>query len=525
MVKTLLFERMYCIPCIYKYFSNVFISIFSANYYTMETKCNNDITSATDCDKFIFFGCWNNINCKSEYIYRNIVLDSIAINETAIKHIYLAGDNWYSNKKRINKRDFKLYFTEVLRTGYEKLYGMSKEIYIAVGNHDVVSDATGDDLKKDCSINAQKYYLQQIKEAEKVISVPTLELLMEKNEELKEDRLCSEYGIYIYVDNIGVRYNKDNIIIIINTNKLDDITKGNRYLDDVRRKIEEVKSEQRKKGSGSSASGEQIFVMGHIPLFTFKKDKIAMHDIDKKKLEYRGLIAKLYEILADNNIIYLCADTHNFSIMKIEQKGKVVIQITAGTGGADPDLITGEFVDKPIVKVVKGYDSGSSGSSGTKYTISAYALNSYGYVCIEILGDHINVSYKQIITDKREKAYTTGDIRTRPLSAPSNILDFKQDISPVRRQNSLSASRTHHTMLIKSRIVNYKIPRNANNVIYVSNTIVKTSFINSSNYKSKGICRNIETIPNGNVVSGEDKNLFCYKKDADKGNASKSSKK
>jgi hypothetical protein len=493
----------------------------------MKTECNNAISSATDCNKFIFFGCWNNINCKNEYIYRNIVLDNIAINETAINQLYIAGDNWYSNKKRINKSDFKLYFTEVLRTGYEKLYGMSKEIYIAVGNHDVASDATTDLLKKDCSINTQKYYLQQIKAAlavqavEQVISVPTLELLRDKSEELKEDALCSN-GIYIYVDNIGVRYNKDNIIIIINTNKLDDITSGYQYLEDVRRKIEEVKKEQGERGS--HASSEQIFVMGHIPLFTFKKDKIAMHDIDKKKLEYRGLIAKLYEILADNSIIYLCADTHNFSIMKIEYKGKVVIQITAGTGGADPDLITGEFVDKPIEKVVKGYDSGS-GSGGTKYTISAYALNSYGYVCIEILRSHIIVSYKQIITDKREKGYTTGDVKARPLSAPSNILDLKQDKPPVRRQNSLSAPKTHHTMLIKSRIVKYQIPRYANNVIYVSNTIVKTTFINSSKYKSKGICRNIETIPNGNVVSGVDKNLFCYKKDADKGNASKSNSK
>jgi len=487
----------------------------------METKCNNDINTATDCNKFIFFGCWNNINCKNEYIYRNIVLDNIAINETTIKHIYLAGDNWYSNKKKINTSEFKLYFTEVLRTGYEKLYGMSKEIYIAVGNHDIVSDTTGvagvmsrssQDLKKDCSINTQKYYLQQIKAAagaagaaEQIISVPTLELLRKKRLELKEDRLCSENGIYIYVDNIGVRYNKDNIIIIINTNKLEDIDEGKQYLDDVRIKIEEVKREQKKK-----SSGEQIFVMGHIPLFSFKKDKIAMHDIDKKNLEYRILIDILYDILVDNNIIYLCADTHNFSIMKIEKEDKVLIQITAGTGGADPDLIKGDFVDKSFdVYDVKGHDTRD------KYRISAYALNSYGYVCIEIGDAHINVSYKQIITDKRERAYTKGYIRERPLSAPSNILDLKQNKPPVRKQESLTGSRTP-TMVSKLRIVKYQIPRNANDVIYVSDIIVRTSFINSSNYKSKGICRNIETNPNGNVVSAIDKNLFCFKKDAKK---------
>lgn len=490
----------------------------------METKCNNDITTATDCNKFIFFGCWNNINCKNEYIYRNIVLDNIDKNETDIKHIYLAGDNWYSNKKKINKKDFKLYFTEVLRTGYEKLYGMSKEIYIAVGNHDVVSDTTEDILKKECSINTQKYYLQQIKEAEKVISVPTLELLRDKREELKEDRLCTDNGIYIYVDNIGVRYNKDNIIIIINTNKLYDILQeGYQYLEDVRRKIEEVKGEQRTRRSGGNGSGssEQIFVMGHIPLFSFKKDKIAMHDIDKKKLEYRGLIAKLYDILVDNNIIYLCADTHNFSIMKIEHKGKVLHQITAGTGGADPDLITGEFVKKPTIV------------SDNEYTITAYALNSYGYVRIEILGEHINVSYKQIITSKKERAYATGDRRMRPLSAPSNILDLKQNKAspqPLLRQGSLPTGTP--TMISRLRIINYQLPRIANaanaansarNVIFVSDIIEKTTIVNSK-YKSKDICRNIETNPNGNVVSEADKDLFCYKKDANKGKKGKTIK-
>jgi hypothetical protein len=86
-------------------------------------------------------------------------------------------------------------------------------------------------------------------------------------------------------------------------------------------------------------------------------------------------------------------------------------------------------------------------------------------------------------------------------------------------------------MFIKSRIVKYKIHRNANDVIYDDTTIVKPSFVNSSNYKSKGICRNIETNPNGNVVSGAAEaalaaeaadTLFCYKKEADKGKASKS---
>jgi hypothetical protein len=102
--------------------------------------CNNTIDKSTDCSKFIFFGCWNNINCDNEYIYRNIVLDYLYKNEQDIKQIYLAGDNWYTNKKTIGDKVFKLYLTDVLRTGYEKLYAMNKDIYIAIGNHDIDSN-------------------------------------------------------------------------------------------------------------------------------------------------------------------------------------------------------------------------------------------------------------------------------------------------------------------------------------------------------------------------------------------------
>ncbi len=114
----------------------------------MSIKCNNGIDTATNCSKFILFGCWNNINCKGEYIYRNMVLDYITKNEKDVKQLYIAGDNWYNNKKKINEEEFKLYFTEILRTGYDKLYRMNKEIYIAVGNHDVDTDTVDNDKTK-----------------------------------------------------------------------------------------------------------------------------------------------------------------------------------------------------------------------------------------------------------------------------------------------------------------------------------------------------------------------------------------
>jgi len=507
----------------------------------MNIKCNNTIDKATNCSKFIFFGCWNNINCKSEYIYRNIILDYISKNEKDIKQIYIAGDNWYTNKKKINEDEYKLYFTEVLRTGYDKLYRMNKEIYIAVGNHDVDSDIKDkdidnksnktsnskhtntvislveDNLKKDCNINTQKYYLQKIKNAVETnnydeITLPTLEQLHDMNNELTEANLC-EKGIYIYIDNIGVRYNNNNIIIIINTNLFEDFDTGISYLEDIKRIIKEVDEAR-----GRKSNKEQIFVMGHIPLFTYKKDIIAIHDINKKKKGYRKLIVDLYNILVDSNIIYLCADTHNFSIMKIRHKGKVLIQITAGTGGADPDLIKGNYSITPIKSIVPIMDK----EEEQLFEITAYALNSYGYVSIDIYKTYIDVLYKQIITDKNELTPSSHVMKMRSLSAPNNNINKElSDKVNIPRKGSLSTSRASAQINKKEGKINklnYKIIRDGvegMDVKYINKIIEKSNFINNPIYKNKIICKNIKTNPKGYITDIAN-NLFCYKKDVKK---------
>ena len=497
---------------------------------TTSIKCNNNIDTSTDCSKFLFFGCWNNINCNSEYIYRNMVLDYITKNEKDIKQIYIAGDNWYTNKKKINEEEFKFYFTEVLRTGYDKLYRMNKDIYIAVGNHDIDTDIdtdttksssplsliTENPLKKDCNINAQKYYLQKIKELVDAnnyneISSPTLELLHDMNNELTEAKLC-EKGIYIYIDNIGVRYNADNIIIIINTNKFDDLKKGELYLQDIIKVIKEVEINRVKKGKG-----EQIFVMGHIPLFTYKKDRITIHEINKKKKEYRKIIVELFNILVEYNIIYLCADTHNFSIMKIAHDGRELIQITAGTGGADPDIIKGNFAITPInfiERIVIGQDNERI------YDITAYALNSYGYVRLEIYKNQIDVKYTQIITDKKELHHYPYIMKMRSLSAPNNNINSQQkaDNIIIHRKGSLSTSRASvQTNKNKGKIrkVNYKITRNILDVKYVNKVVEKSNFVNNPIYKNKIICNSIKTNLNGYITDAENISV-CYKKRVNK---------
>ena len=51
---------------------------------------------------FIFFGCWNNINCskKEKTLNRNVVLELLK-NLYSNMPIVLAGDNWYSQKIKL----------------------------------------------------------------------------------------------------------------------------------------------------------------------------------------------------------------------------------------------------------------------------------------------------------------------------------------------------------------------------------------------------------------------------------------
>ena len=438
-----------------------------------KSKCNNDITTRKKHSSFIFFGCWNNVNCEKEFIYRDIVLDYIQRNEAAVKQLYIAGDNWYTNAKKINAKNFKVYLTDVLTRGYDKLYSMKKEIYIAVGNHDEDKDATMTNprLQKDCNINTQKYYLKQIKERRDgrdgrddgqdrrpprgAIREPTLDELnfLASKGRLTDNYLCKK-GVYIYVDDIGVRYNEGNIVIIINTNKFDDYEEGLAYLENIRLFINDVVA-------ASSGSGEQIFVMGHIPLFNFKKDKIKIQDINKKEPIYRIIILELFNMFVENRIIYICADTHNFSIMRIKCNGddaRVLIQITAGSGGADPDLLTKEYATSPITTKIK------DAINEYKFEIEAYALNSYGYATITTGGGSsesgsVSICYKQIIKDiddttKNASGTSGSDTKITEITYKVNTMD--KTIVVEKHENPRAAINTYKNKEVCDKIKKQK---------------------------------------------------------------------
>jgi hypothetical protein len=219
------------------------------------------------------------------------------------------------------------------------------------------------------------------------------------------------------------------------------------YLETVKSKINEVIEAKRK-----AKSKDQIFVMGHIPLFTFKKDKISLNKINKEAPRFDKFILELFNIFVKHNIIYICADTHNFSIMKIKFKdsngsnagnagndsngsnNKVLIQITAGSGGADPDLLSTEYIETPATKEV------IDEIYGNKYEIVAHALNSYGYVKIKTLPNNIEVCYKQIIkdtADKTAKHSGSGSGGTKKINEVTYTINKKDKLIKVKKYSHM----------------------------------------------------------------------------------------
>lgn len=431
--------------------------------------------------KFLFYGCWNNINCKKEYIYRDLVLNYINKKEKKISTFFIAGDNWYSTKlTKVGESATNIiqyYLLSILKTGYDKLYKLNKTIHIAVGNHDEHDDGNTEPLKSRCMIKTQKKYIDKLNEKVFDSSVskdydktlPNYSKFLSLNndlsstlfvnndmdgfnttlEELSEMQKLDIHDniMNIYVDEIGIVNNEKYIVIIINTNKLND----SKYITAIQYKFKYVKRIKAHK---------QVFVMGHIPLFAIKNNKI------KDKNELFGKRDNLFNLLSDFNYIYLCADAHYFSIMEIKNGFKKVIQVTTGTGGADPD-INDEFYD--IIKNIK-YD---------RYNIKYFLLNSYGYSTIRIYKYKIVIIYKQLflVEDSEMSGNTYIYSIHRGSDSYENDVIFKKK-SKIKKQ------------LSKLAFEKYKYDKSLT---------------------CEHISRQIQNIED-NVVTSQDKTKYCFKK-------------
>lgn len=350
-------------------------------------------------EPFIFFGCWNQIDCKKEYVFRDIVLDYIKENEKDVKQLYIAGDNWYQNvfkramyeksQKHFGDAVFKYYLFEVLKSGYDKIFDLNKETHIALGNHDIDMSKkrkkNKDDPHRNCLFKTQQYYIDQHNNGNKHIAMPTLEYLQQYQVSSTNRRpfsvraisrrlrdlslsLHKKHEAITLYDDIGIIRKKDYIMIVINSNQLD----HDKYLSKLDEEIRYTRLLHRNK---------PIFVLGHHPIFSNKDGKIEQLEIGNTTT-----LDKFFNILADNRCIYLCADTHNFGIVKISKGNKSIVQIVSGTGGADPS------------KISKGAENKPSDANINDYHLHYISVNSYGYTKIHVKSMHkFEVIYTQVI--------------------------------------------------------------------------------------------------------------------------------
>jgi hypothetical protein len=475
---------------------------------------------------FLFFGCWNNINCDNKYLYRDIILYTIKEFELYTDKVFIAGDNWYnfiannndvlkqiiskdeSDLADMSAKDLTHYVTPILISGYYSLYNMNKDVYMCVGNHDETQDSQDNQDKidglelpsnKDCMITTQKFFNAKIKNTEYrnfnkfnynnynndeennpifkfINSVSTddyadelnLENLNDKyKEELKKqdinDPNFNSKEIMLYSgDDIEIKSFDNYMVLIINTNNFT----NHNYISIIKNKLVKALSnelnnyytkleEESDFDSLSQFPGEysikdiikkqkQVFVMGHFPLFYLKPNKNGKDTFTKNLEITNKTFDEFYKLLAEFNCIYLCADCHNFNIMKITKGDESVIQIMSGTGGANPDIIDEVVGDEE--KILSGsanYDVVNDDTGAlVRYNIEYNTINSYGY-CKIILNKtedkniKTNIVYNQLVKAEHKEGQTDNNtihyIKYYHIIEDSDVIFYKKQekIAPL----------------------------------------------------------------------------------------------
>lgn len=228
------------------------------------------------------FGCWNEGGCKNNDNLRGVVNELLERNDDYAFGI-IAGDNIYPTKPT------KVHDVKILEDGVQCLNQIGVPLYVALGNHDV----------SQCDIiNYHK------------------SLTMD----YKEWKFPSNYYTVRYYFDDEIKVN----LIFIDTNLSMYPSCSTNVTKESKKEMFRWLKEQ------MSQEADHIVVVGHAPLVSCKKGS------------FKVLDTELLDVIASENkkIYYLCADTHNFQHLSVDDVEVVV----AGTGGAHPDPISEEMV-------------------------------------------------------------------------------------------------------------------------------------------------------------------------------------
>jgi hypothetical protein len=399
---------------------------------------------------FIFFGCWNNINCsKNEKIlHRNLVLELLGKLFKNSK-IILAGDNWYAHKKKQvikelvtslladrssiaksaksaksvgslssdtkksrnarslsdvkTKKRFvynyvtaesdkdakysKYYPLKVLESGYKLLFNISKNVDIVLGNHDVNPIKITNFYEND---NCDELGCMVTVQNDIIGKLLNNQKTSNNIQGASIKNIYTHKNVNIYVCRPYIRQQETGIFYLyLNTNIFD--AKDPMHIIEYCNLVEQTLLEQE--------NIKLLFVVGHHPFAGIKKSK------DKTEGYIVSSVSKLYfkkskdnsedkkkaiyyllDIISKYKSIYLCADIHNFQISKLTDKTCMVI---CGTGGANKDAL-GKY---------NSLSTPTDGDLDFEYKISdLYTHNSYGFskISYSLEGNTVNIIYYKI---------------------------------------------------------------------------------------------------------------------------------
>lgn len=434
--------------------------------------------SLSNSNDFIFFGCWNNINCskKEKILNRNVVL-ALLKKLYSDRPIILAGDNWYSHNKKkkkilktlsqelikrksnlslIIKKNTKTYSSSidslsidsnvkfyplyVLETGYRKLFEISKNIDIILGNHDINSKNLDNfyDLNKcnqlGCMIKVQNDIIR------KILSGDTINKQINDTQPIKN--IYHYNDIHLYVCKPEIIQKKTGIYFLyLNTNIFEakNVESINEYRELVSEKLESIDNKIK-----------LLFIVAHHPFFGLKKKKgkVSIKNISdlyfKKKVDQIKVnaINDFLHIFNKYKSIYLCADIHNFQLCKLSSN---ICMIICGTGGASKDK-TNPYVDNPDpiplssnlkddIKVTDMYVHDSYGFSKINYSDSGNKVKIEYYKIINTDIKYYKFTYILTYTNKSWNIFRkTHSIKTAFI--PNKIdFDTSQHCSKIRAEN------------------------------------------------------------------------------------------
>ena len=288
-------------------------------------------------DKFIQFGCWNNLNTKVKdgkekqlgclnkvFGLLNEYLTKV---EVKPKFLIISGDNYYPEKQKEDDVTTNIVIhPDKLIEGFKKLE-IDLPIYMMLGNHDLEKTPKEEDpTQQEC----------KILELEMTNKPPNVEYNFFKYEMLN--------GTMVLMIDTSI-YEDDSENYLQCYNKFFELSRQSFA------SIEEIKEYQLQQITEAITRKElkNIIIVGHHPIkyFKYKKPK----EGKEAKIQFRSdiihsfkpVLAHIYGVLGPKtNYYYLCSDMHLYQKGRIElQMGADVAmtiqQYSVGTGGTELD--------------------------------------------------------------------------------------------------------------------------------------------------------------------------------------------